>query len=69
MRIGERERVLSWYKGEGEKMGNTSVLLYVHLKNDLFPIFFPFPSYQGNTLSLANVVICPHCFLSAYKRL
>ena len=28
-----------------------SVLLCVHLKNGVFPISFPFPLYQGNTLS------------------
>ena len=32
-----------------------SVLLYVQLKNDVFPISLPFPLYQG-TLSLTNVV-------------
>ena len=31
-----------------------SVLLYVHLKNDVVPILLPFPLYQGNTLSLTN---------------
>ena len=44
-----------------------SVLLCVHLKNDVFPISPPL--YQGNTLSLTNVVTYPHCFLTAYKRL
>ena len=39
---------------------NTSVILYLLLKNDAFPISLPFPLYQGNTL--VN-------FLTAYKRL
>ena len=45
------------------------MLLYVHLKNDVFPLFFPSPLDQDNALSLTNVVTDPHCFLTAYKRL
>ena len=45
------------------------VLLYVHLKNDVFSISFPFPLYQGNTLSLTNVVTSLVDFLTACKRL
>ena len=44
-----------------------SVLLYVHLKNDVFPISLPL--YQGNTPSLTNVITYPHCFQTACKRL
>ena len=33
------------------------VTLYVHLKNDVFPIFFPSPLNQDNAFSLTNVVI------------
>ena len=32
-----------------------SVLIYLHLKNYVFPISLPFPLYQGNTLFLTNV--------------
>ena len=45
-----------------------SVLPYVHLKNDLFSISLSFPLYQGNTLSLPNVVTFLFDFLTAYKR-
>ena len=48
---------------------NMSVLLYVLLKNDLFPISLHFPFYQGNTLSPTNVVTSLVDFLTAYKRL
>ena len=44
-------------------------IIYVHLKNDVFLIFFPSPLYQGNTLSLSPMSYCPYCFLTAYKRL
>ena len=57
-----RESVLPWYKGEGEKMGNTFVLLYVHLENDLFYISFSSTLYQGSTLTLTNAITYPHCF-------
>ena len=50
-------------------MGNTFVLLYVHLENDLFYISFSSTLYQGSTLSLTFAVTYPYCFLTAYKRL
>ena len=46
-----------------------SLLLYVHLQNDVFPILFLSPLYWGNTLSLTNVITYPHCFLTACKKL
>ena len=46
-----------------------SVLLYVHLKNDVFPISLFSPLYQVNTPSLTNVITYPHCFQTACKRL
>ena len=36
-----------------------SVLLYVHLKNEVFPIYLPFPLFQGNTLSLSPMPFYP----------
>ena len=44
-----------------------SVLLCVHLKNDVFSLSLPSPLCQGNTLSLTNVVTYLQCFLTAYK--
>ena len=52
--IGERER----HKHVG-----------VYLKNDVISLSLLSPLYQGNTLSLTNVVTYPHCFLTAYKSL
>ena len=46
-----------------------SVLLCVHLKNDVFPISLPSPLYQGNTLSLTNTLTPLVNFLTACKRL
>ena len=46
-----------------------TVLLYVHLKNDVFPIFFLFTLYQGNTLSHPNCFTLLVDFLTAYKSL
>ena len=43
------------------------VLLYVNLKNDVFPILHPFPLNQGNTLSIPNVVTSLVNFLTTYK--
>ena len=45
------------------------VLLYVHLKIDVFPISFPFPLYQGNTLSLSNCFTLLVNFLTVCKSL
>ena len=45
------------------------VLLYVHLKNDVFSISLPFPLYQVNTLSLPNVFTSLVNFLTACKKL
>ena len=41
------------------------LLLYVHLKNDVFPISLPSLLYPSNTLCLTNVVTYPHCFQTA----
>ena len=52
-------------------MRNTSymsVLLYLHLKNDVFLISLLLPLYQGSTLSLPNVVTSLVNFLTACKR-
>ena len=46
-----------------------SVLLCVHLKNDVFSLSLPSLFYQGNTLSLTNVITYPHYFLTPYKSL
>ena len=47
-----------------------SVLLYVHLKNDVFHISLPSPLYQGNnTLSLTKTITSLVNFLTAYKML
>ena len=46
-----------------------SVILYLHLKNYVFPISLPFPLYQGNTLSLTNVVTSLVDLVTACKKL
>ena len=45
----------------------TSILIYVHLKNDVFSISLPL--YQGNTLSLPNVITSLVDFVTSYKLL
>ena len=65
-------KVLGFFKSDfpakPHRCHNMSVLLYVHLKNYVFPISLPFPLHQGNTLSLPNVVTSLVNFLTAYKR-
>ena len=45
------------------------MLLYVHLKNDVFPISLTFPLHQGNTLSLPNAYTSLVNFLTTCKKL
>ena len=46
-----------------------SIILCVHLKNDVFPISLPSPLHQGNPLSLTNAFTSLVNFLTGYKRL
>ena len=46
-----------------------SVLLCVHIKKEVFSLSLLYLLYQGNTLSLTNVITYPHCFLTTYKSL
>ena len=46
-----------------------SVILYVHLKNDIFPFPFPLPYTKVTTLSLLNCGTSLVNFLTACKRL
>ena len=63
-----RERVLPWCKGEGKKMGNTSVILYVHLKNDAFPIFSPLPYVKVPTSLSLSTMSFPFSLFSNYEQ-